>query len=203
MKLDDIRESGENPRKTNRGAIVRKTDTGLIHSFDKDEDESEVPPKVYNGTDKKDRHKRYNDKVVNTPMDRPTRGKIVPTGAGIKHVAGSAYSGKEYHGENPGYLSHPDVKHSLNLPDGGKQGGSHNHRIGEATGDAKFDGMMGKIAGSTEPVTPPSAASNKINDLEQNGPDMETINALNKMMYDMHTTMQTANQLMQKLMRGR
>lgn len=72
----------------------------------------------------------------------------------------------------------------------------------EATGDPKFDGMMGKITGNTEPQGFDQARADRVQSRSEN-PDAETINALNKMMYDMHATMQTANQLMQKLMQGR
>lgn len=75
-------------------------------------------------------------------------------------------------------------------------------KLGEATGDANFDDMMNKISGSTSPQSMGSAASDKVQAKAAN-PDAETIEALNKMMYDMHVTMQTANRLMQKLSRGR
>ena len=75
--------------------------------------------------------------------------------------------------------------------------------VKEATGDEKFDRMLGKISGSTEPSTAGGAASKKVNAAANQPPDAETIEALNKMMYDMHITMQTANRLMQKLLRGR
>lgn len=73
--------------------------------------------------------------------------------------------------------------------------------IPEATGDEKFDNMMGKISGSTEPQNFNQAQNDRVQD-KATHPDAETINALNKMMYDMHVTMQTANRLMQKLMKG-
>jgi hypothetical protein len=129
------------------------------------------------------------------PKKSSTGGSVKKTDTGTVHKAGDNYSGKSA----PRSIYNDGKQSSkISLPDGGK--GKH---FNEATGDAKFDGMMGKIAGNTEPVTPPSAAGDRVQDADQNGPDMETINALNKMMYDMHTTMQTANQLMQKLMRGR
>ena len=76
-------------------------------------------------------------------------------------------------------------------------------KVKEATGDPAFDGMMGKIAGSTTPQTAGGAASDKVGSAANQPPDAETIEALNKMMYDMHVTMLTANRLMQKLMQGR
>ena len=128
------------------------------------------------------------------PKKSSTNGSVKKTETGTVHKAGDNYSGKGAPRSTSG---------------DGKQGSKlvlPNNRHGkyfEATGDAKFDNMMGNIAGGTGPVTPPSAANSKLNDLEQNGPDMETIDALNKMMYDMHMTMQTANKLMQKLMRDK
>ena len=190
MRLTDIRESDGEPRKTKAGGTVKKTPTGLVHTLEPDADEKD---------DKKIRD--YSQSTPTDLIDPSDRGTTSKTASGTVHKAGNSYSGKRHKSST----DRVDGKQgsTLTLPHGGKLGGSRNSRLGEATGDSKFDSMMGKIAGSTTPVTPPSAASNKINDLEQNGPDMETINALNKMMYDMHMTMQTANQLMQKLMRGR
>ncbi len=81
--------------------------------------------------------------------------------------------------------------------------GKKTKKVKEATGDPKFDGMMGKIASSTTPQTAGGAAADKVSGAANQPPDADTINALNKMMHDMHVTMQTANQLMQQLMRGR
>jgi hypothetical protein len=78
-----------------------------------------------------------------------------------------------------------------------------NARTNEATGDPKFDSMLGNITGNTEPQTTGGAASDKVAAKSAVPPDDETINALNKMMYDMHVTMQTAERLMQKLIQGR
>jgi len=75
-------------------------------------------------------------------------------------------------------------------------------KIEEATGDPKFDNMMGKISSNTEPQGFDQARAAKVQAGAEN-PDQETINALNKMMYDMHVTMETANRLMQKLTQGR
>ena len=75
-------------------------------------------------------------------------------------------------------------------------------RFSEATGDEKFDNMLGKISGNTEPQGFDQARASKVQAGAEN-PDKETIDALNKMMYDMHVTMETANKLMQKLTQGR
>lgn len=136
--------------------------------------------------------KESNDKE---PKKSSTGGSVKKTETGTVHKAGDNYSGK---GAPRSIYNDGKQSYKVSLPDKGK--GRH---FNEATGDAKFDGMMGKIAGSTEPSTPGSTAADKVNAANNNGPDAETIDALNKMMYDMHVTMQTANQLMQKLMRGR
>ena len=75
-------------------------------------------------------------------------------------------------------------------------------KVKEATGDSSFDNMMGKISSNTEPQNFDQARADKVQAGAEN-PDKETIDALNKMMYDMHVTMQTANKLMQKLTQGR
>jgi len=75
-------------------------------------------------------------------------------------------------------------------------------KLEEETGDPKFDKMLGKISGSEEPQNFDQARAEKVHHGAEN-PNQETIDALNKMMYDMHVTMQTANQLMQKLTQGR
>ncbi len=72
----------------------------------------------------------------------------------------------------------------------------------EATGDAKFDNMLGKIAGNTEPQGFDDARAAKVKAGAEN-PSDETIDALNEMMFNMHKSMQTANALLQKLTRGR
>lgn len=72
----------------------------------------------------------------------------------------------------------------------------------EETGDPKFDNMLGKISGNTEPQDFNQDRANKVQAGAEN-PDKETIDALNKMMYDMHVTMMTANELMKKLTQGR
>jgi len=75
-------------------------------------------------------------------------------------------------------------------------------KIEEETGDPKFDSMMGKISSSDAPQNFDQARADKVQAGAEN-PDEETIKALNKMMYDMHVTMMTANKLMQKLTQGR
>jgi len=75
-------------------------------------------------------------------------------------------------------------------------------KIEETTGDEKFDSMMGKIGGSQEPQKFDQTRIDRVGARAEN-PDAETIDALNKMMYDMHVTMQAANKLMQKLTNGR
>ena len=72
-------------------------------------------------------------------------------------------------------------------------------KVKEATGDPNFDSMLGKITGSDTPHAFDSNKAKKVQAMGEN-PTAETINALNKMMYDMHITMKTANELMQKLM---
>jgi len=72
--------------------------------------------------------------------------------------------------------------------------------LNEITGDEKFDGMMGKIAGNL-PAHHVSAKVDRVQDKSENPPD-ETINALNKMMYDLHKAMQEADLLMRKLTGG-
>ena len=74
--------------------------------------------------------------------------------------------------------------------------------IPEATGDAKFDSMLGKIAGNTEPQGFDSARAARVKSGSENPTD-ETIDALNEMMFNMHKSMQTANALLQKLTQGR
>ena len=91
----------------------------------------------------------------------------------------------------------------MNFDDIKGNGKKKSKKVKEATGDSKFDSMMGNIAGSTTPQTAGGAASANVGAAANQPPDAETINALNKMMYDMHVTMQTANKLMQKLMQGR
>ena len=80
--------------------------------------------------------------------------------------------------------------------------GKPSKKVSEATGDKKFDDMMGKISGNDQPQSFNQRQADRVQDRAEN-PDAETINALNKMMYDMHVTMQTANRLMQKLVKGR
>ena len=75
-------------------------------------------------------------------------------------------------------------------------------KVKEATGDLKFDNMLGKISGNTKPQDFNQDRANKVQAGAEN-PDKETIDALNKMMYDMHVTMMTANELMKKLTQGR
>ena len=75
-------------------------------------------------------------------------------------------------------------------------------KVKEATGNPKFDNMMGKISGNEQPQNFDQARTDKVIQGAEN-PDEETIKALNKMMYDMHVTMMTANKLMQKLTQGR
>jgi hypothetical protein len=135
--------------------------------------------------------------------DPGDRGVTTQTSAGLKHAAGNSYSGKRYRTGAAGDLTDRKQGSTIRLPAGGKLGGSRNSRIGEATGDPKFDGMMGKISNNTSPQTAGGAASAKVGASANQHPDDETIRALNKMMYDMHVTMQAANKLMQKLTRGR
>jgi hypothetical protein len=76
-------------------------------------------------------------------------------------------------------------------------------QVKEATGDPKFDGMMGNITGNTAPQTMGSAASNRVAAKSEMPPDAETINALNKMMFNLQKSMQTAEALLQRLTQGR
>ena len=70
--------------------------------------------------------------------------------------------------------------------------------VAEATGDGKFDSMMGKITGNTTPQGFDQARADRVQDKAEM-PDDETIDALNKMMFDLHKSMQTAEQLIRKL----
>jgi len=75
-------------------------------------------------------------------------------------------------------------------------------KIEEATGDSKFDSMMGKISGNTTPQSVAGNAANRVASKTDSPPDSETIQALNKMMYDLHKAMQEADTLMRKLTNG-
>lgn len=93
-------------------------------------------------------------------------------------------------------------KENMNLEEFSKKPLIGKKKVKETTGDEKFDSMMGKISGSQEPQNFDQERIDRVGARAEN-PDQETIDALNKMMYDMHMTMQTANKLMQKLTRGR
>ena len=75
-------------------------------------------------------------------------------------------------------------------------------KVKEATGDSKFDGMMGKISGNTTPQSVAGNAASRVASKTDGPPDGETIQALNKMMYDLHKAMQEADILMRKLTNG-
>lgn len=75
-------------------------------------------------------------------------------------------------------------------------------KLEEVTGDPKFDNMMGKIANNTQPQDFDNERADRVKDRAENADD-ETIEALNKMMYDLHNSMQTANALLQRLTQGR
>ena len=194
MRLDDIRESDDEPKQTHQGGTVKKTSTGVVHTSSMGT--GNAPYKKNMKSSDPDAPEKESGRSVNT-------GSTERTKSGAVHKAGDNYSGKRFKASQRGEASDRKQSSTLNLPDGGKLGGSRNSRLGETTGDPAFDGMMGKIAGSTTPQTAGGAASDKVGASANQPPDAETIEALNKMMYDMHTTMQTANRLMQKLMRGR
>jgi hypothetical protein len=129
-----------------------------------------------------------------------TGGEKTTTKHGVVHKAGDNYSGKGY--TKAGYIERDKMPDDLHYS-GGSSTSARRAGLSEVTGDPKFDGMLGKITGNTEPQTTGGAASDKVAAKSAVPPDQETINALKKMMYDMHVTMQTAERLMQKLIQGR
>lgn len=171
----DEATSSSKPKKTHQDGEVTKTDTGLVHKV-------KAGPTT-NQWDKKEKARKPYSSFNSSSKDDNTNsvGSTKKTKTGTIHKADNNYTGKGRDTD----LEADYKKH-----------------FKEATGDEKFDNMMGKISGNTEPQNFNQAQNDRVQNKAEN-PDAETINALNKMMYDMHVTMQTANRLMQKLTRGR
>lgn len=163
---DDVKKEINHKKKVDEAASsekvykneIIKTPTGLIHrpGGDAEDMRASTPTPKKEPKDSKSPPKEV-------PVKKEPRGDKLTTKQGVVHKSKGNYSGKYHSSSSESNYGSRTQSHQISLPDGGRMGGSHSSRsFKEATGDKKFDKMMGNITGSDTPKAIPAQGTGQI-----------------------------------------